>query len=104
MVYIRPQNLEENVKTLFDIFEEHKLNFHQDTWVELKEFDSGEILDLQNSLKIRFVRTLLTFKFKFLRAFCGTEFFDSDLIIYHSFLFYGFRHKTCVFVLIQEFF
>jgi sulfite reductase alpha subunit-like flavoprotein len=46
VVYIRPQNLEENVKKLFDILEDHQLGIHSETWIELEEIDSGKYFPL----------------------------------------------------------
>lgn len=39
---VRPENSDEQVSELFSIFQEHGFDFHEETLIELKEYDSGE--------------------------------------------------------------
>lgn len=41
MFLVRPQNSEEHVDELFNLFAEHKLGFNADTVIKLDEIDSG---------------------------------------------------------------
>lgn len=42
VLVVRPQNSDEQVTELFDIFKDHGFNFNADTIVQLNEFDAGK--------------------------------------------------------------
>lgn len=53
---IRAQNSDEDVKTLFELFNEHQLNLHPDSVIQVKEYDSGKfkfIFNIKSFLTLR---------------------------------------------------
>lgn len=51
---VRPENSNEQIDELFDIFQEHGFNFDPDTIVQLSEIDMGKIIYIKKQKQFDF--------------------------------------------------